>query len=89
MVAFIDQERAVYGVEPICDVIAIAPSTYYEAKARQADAARRSVRARRDERLRTEIERVWQDNRRVYGARKVWRQLRREGTAVARCPSSA
>jgi putative transposase len=85
MVAFIDQHREAYGVEPICEVIAIAPSTYYEAKAQEADPTRRSARARRDETLRVEIERVWQENRRVYGARKVWRQLHRERHAVARC----
>lgn len=85
MVRFVDDHRTVYGVEPICRVLQIAPSTYYEAKAQQADPARRSARAQREEQLRADIGRVWQDNRRVYGARKVWRQLRREGTAVARC----
>jgi transposase InsO family protein len=85
MVRFIDDHRAAYGVEPICQVIQIAPSTYYAAKAQQADPTRRSARAQRDEVLRTEIERVWQANRRVYGARKVWKQLRREQIDVARC----
>ena len=85
MVRFIDDHRAVHGVEPICRVLQIAPSTYYEAKAQQADPARRSARARREATLQAEIARVWQANRRVYGARKVWRQLRREGTPVARC----
>jgi putative transposase len=85
MVRFVDDHRADFGVEPICRVLQIAPSTYYEAKAQQADPARRPPRVRRDETLREDVRRVWQENRRVYGARKVWRQLRREGTAVARC----
>ena len=85
MYAFIDAHRGAYGVEPICRVLEIAPSTYYEAKARAAAPERRPERARRDETLRTAITRVWHAHRRVYGARKVWQQLRREGTAVARC----
>ena len=85
MVRFIDDHRADYGVEPICRHLEIAPSTYYEAKARQADPTRRSARAQRDETLGAEIRRVWQANRRVYGARKVWKQLRREQIDVARC----
>jgi len=84
-VAFIDAHRAEYGVEPICQVIPIAPSTYYEVKARHADPARQPARAQRDARLRPEIERVWRANRRVYGAKKVWKQLTREGIPVARC----
>ena len=66
--AFIDAHRAEYGVEPICRVVPIAPSTYYEAKARHADPARAPARVRRDARLQPEIERVWRANRRVYGA---------------------
>ena len=85
MVTFIDDHRESYGVEPICAVLPIAPSTYYEQKARQADPSRLPKRVRRDAELCEEIKRVWQENRRVYGARKVWRQLRREGTEVARC----
>jgi transposase InsO family protein len=85
MVAFIDAHRAEYGVEPICAELPIAPSTYYELKARQADADRRPARARRDEELSRVIRRVWEENFRVYGARKVWRQLQREGFVVARC----
>ena len=85
MVAFIDAHRAAYGVGPICQQLPIAPSTYYEAKAQQADPSRRSARAQRDEALRPEIERVWEDNHRVYGARKVWKQLGREDHVVARC----
>jgi hypothetical protein len=78
MVAFIDAHREAYGVEPICDVIAIAPSTYDEAKARQADPTRRACRAPRDDTLRAQVQRVWKANRCVSGARKVWRQLGRE-----------
>ena len=85
MVAFIDDYRARYGVEPICRVLPIAPSTYYAQKARQADPSRLPPRLVRDARLREEIERVWKENRSVYGARKVWLQLKREGFAVARC----
>jgi transposase InsO family protein len=85
MVSFIDDHRDVYGVEPICEVLPIAPSTYYEQKAQKRDPERRSERAKRDEELRPEIQRVWDENFCVYGAAKVWRQLKREGTDVARC----
>jgi len=85
MVAFIDDHRDVYGVEPICAVLPIAPSTYHWHKARQRDSALRSARARRDRDLRGHIRRVWQTNHSVYGARKVWHELRREGHQVARC----
>jgi transposase InsO family protein len=85
MVAFIDAHREAYGVEPICAQLPIAPSTYYEAKARPADPARVPRRTQRDAQLKPEIERVWKDNRRVYGAKKVWKQLNREAIAVARC----
>ena len=85
MVSFIDDHRAEYGVEPICRVLPIAPSTYYEAKAVEADASRASARAQRDAWLQTEIRRVWEQNFFVYGARKVWLQLNREGIEVARC----
>jgi transposase InsO family protein len=85
MVAFIDAHRAEYGVEPICAELPIAPSTYYAHKARQADPRRLPPRGVRDAALGTAIRRVWDENFRVYGARKVWRQLRREGVAVARC----
>ena len=71
MTAFIDDHRNAYGVEPICSVLPIAPSTYYEHKARQADASRLPERARRNAALMVEIERVWNENRQVYGARKV------------------
>jgi transposase InsO family protein len=85
MTAFIDDYRDEYGVEPICGVLPIAPSTYYETKRQQREPDRRSARARRDEQLRVEIERVFDANYRVYGVHKVWRQLNREGIAVAKC----
>ena len=85
MVAFIDDQRAAYGVEPICALLPIAPSTYYTAKARAGDPEQLPGRAKRDARLRDEIRRVWEANLRVYGVRKVWRQLLREGIKVARC----
>jgi transposase InsO family protein len=85
MVSFIDEHRGVYGVEPICAVLPIAPSSYFEQKARQADPARRPPRARRDVILRAHIRRVWDENFQVYGVRKVWRQLNREGIGAARC----
>jgi transposase InsO family protein len=84
MVTFIDQHRGVYGVEPICAVLPIAPSTYFLRKAQQQAATKRSARAQRDAELRAAIQRVWDDNDQVYGPRKVWKQLRREGTRVAR-----
>jgi len=85
MVRFIDENRDDYGVEPICAQVPIAPSTYYEHKAREADPARLPARAQRDARLTGEIRRVWEENFQLYGVRKVWRQLRREGVEVARC----
>jgi len=85
MVSFIDAHRAEYGVEPICKVLPIAPSTYYEAKSRAAHPETLPPRLQRDAVMRTCIRRVWDDNRQVYGPRKVWRQLHREGTPVARC----
>jgi putative transposase len=85
MIAFIDDHREAYGVEPICRVLPIAPSTYHEHASKRRDPARRCERAKRDEVLKGEIQRVFEENFRVYGARKVWRQLGREGIAVARC----
>jgi putative transposase len=85
MVGFIDEHREEHGVEPICEVLPIAPSTYYAQKAIAAEPAKRSVRAVRDAELREEIERVWKENFGVYGVRKVWRQLGREEINVARC----
>jgi len=85
MVKFIDEQRATYGVEPICEVLPIAPATYYQHKAWLREPETRSARAQRDESLRVEIQRVYDENFGVYGAEKVWRQLRREDVVVARC----
>lgn len=85
MIAFIDGHRCAYGAEPICRVLPIAPSTYYDHQAKRADPSRLSARARRDGELRPEIKRVFDDNFGVYGVRKVWHQMRREGFDVARC----
>ena len=85
MIAFIDEHRAIHGVEPICRVLPIAPSTYHAHAAQCADPGKLSARAQRDATLRIEIRRVYEENFRVYGVRKVWRQLLREGIAVARC----
>ena len=84
-VAFIDDHRHALGVEPVCRAMQIAPSTYYQHKGYQVDPGLRSARQKRDAELRPAIQRVWDDNFKVYGARKVWRQLAREGCAVARC----
>ena len=85
MIAFIDDQRAVHGVEPICKVLPIAPSTYHDHDAKRRDSLRLSARARRDLALRIGVRRVFDANYRVYGVRKVWRQLQREGFDVARC----
>ena len=85
MKAFIDEHRGAYGVEPICKVMQIAPSTYWLHAQRKAKPELRAERAKRDDVLVGEVERVWQENLQVYGVRKVWRQLRREGFEVARC----
>jgi putative transposase len=84
-VAFIDDHRKTYGVEPICRVLPIAPSTYFRHKAHQVDPARRSVRAQRDDELRAIIRRIWSEHHQVYGSRKVWRQMGRERLRAARC----
>lgn len=85
MNGFIDTHRDRFGVEPICRVLQVAPSAYRRAVARRRNPALRCARARRDEVLAGQVERVWQANLQVYGARKVWRQLQREGIEVARC----
>ena len=85
MIAFIDDNKVEYGIEPICQVIEIAPATYYERKRQEREPDRRSARAKRDEALRPEIQRVFDDNYKVYGVRKVWKQLGREGFSVAKC----
>ena len=85
MVAFINAHRDVHGVESICRMLPIAPSTYFRHQAQHADPGRRSVRARRDDELRAIIRRIWTEHFQVYGPRKVWRQMGREGLRVARC----
>jgi putative transposase len=85
MVSFIDAHRGDYGVEPICEVLPIAPSTYYERKAQERDPERRSARAKRDEMLKEEIERAWAENEEAYGVRKMWKELKRRKVAMARC----
>ena len=85
MIGFIDDHRDAYGVEPICELLPIAPSTYHARVARRSDPSRASARAQRETRLCAEIRRVFEANFRVYGVRKIWRQLGREGIAVARC----
>ena len=85
MIRYIDDHRHRFGVEPICKVLPIAPSTYYEQKAREADPSRLPARAQRDAWLMPEIRRVWDENLQVYGARKVWLQMNRERLYVARC----
>jgi len=85
MIAFIDDHRCAYGVEPICKVLPIAPSTYHAHVAKRVDLGKLSARTKQDAALRPEIARVFTENFEVYGARKVWRQLQREGVDTARC----
>lgn len=85
MIAFIDEHHRALGVEPICRVLPIAPSTYDAQVARRADPAKLPARAKLDAKLCRHIRRVWEENFQVYGVRKVWRQLKREGIEVARC----
>ena len=85
MHALVDEHRLSYGVESICRALQIAPSGYWRHAQRQRQPERRSERAKRDEHLMPHIERIWQANHGVYGARKLWRQMLREGMAVARC----
>jgi hypothetical protein len=82
IVRFIDDYREVYGVEPICRVLPITPSTYFRRKAEQRDPSHRSLR---DEVLRAIIRCIWEENHRVDGPRKVWKQMGREGLHEARC----
>lgn len=84
MITFIDANRDTHGVEPICKALPIAPSTYFDHVAKRADPAKLSVRARRDMTLCPKIDHVFGQNLKVYGARKVWLQMNREGVAVAR-----
>jgi transposase InsO family protein len=85
MIGFIDDHREEYGVEPICRVLPIAPSTYHEHAAQRRDPEQMSARAKRDEVLKVEVKRVFISNFGVYGVRKVWWQLQREGFEIARC----
>ncbi len=85
MIAFIDDYRGAYGVEPICRVLKIAPSSYHAHAARRRRPDTAPPRVQRDAALRVEIRRVFDENFQVYGVRKVWRQLVREGEDVARC----
>jgi len=88
MIAYIDDHRGAHGVEPICKVLPIAPSTYHAHVAKRRDPAKLSARARQDAALKIEVRRVFDQNFSVYGVRKVWRQLKREGFDVARCTVS-
>jgi len=85
MIAFIDKYRGNHGVEPICKLLPIAPSTYHDHVAKQRDPSRLSARAQRDILLKPEVARVFAENFGVYGVRKVWRQMKREGFDIARC----
>ncbi|KQI67423.1 hypothetical protein AN189_15925 [Loktanella sp. 3ANDIMAR09] len=85
MIRFIEDHRADHGVEPICPVLPIAPATFYDHLAKRAAPPRLSDRAKRDEDLKLEIERVFEESLSVYGVRKVWHQMRREGLDIARC----
>lgn len=85
MMAFIDAHRGELGIEPICRELAIAPSSYHEHSRRRADPQLRPARARRDDEIREQIGRVHEASFGLYGSRKVWRQLRREGIEVAKC----
>jgi len=85
MIRFIEDHRADHGVEPICRVLPIAPATFYDHLAKRADPSRLSDRAKRDEERKPEIKRVFEENLSVYGVRKVWHQMRREGFDIARC----
>jgi len=86
--AYIDQYRDTYGVEPICKILQIAPSCYWRHAAQMREPALRCDRAKHDDELIPQIQRVWHANMQVYGADKVWKQMNREGVAVARCTTS-
>ncbi len=81
----LDKLRKLYGVGPVCSELHIAPSTYYHCQQQRHHPDKRSARAQRDDWLKKEIQRVYDENHQVYGVRKVWRQLLREGIRVARC----
>ena len=84
MVSFIDEHRKAYGIEPICKVLPIAPSTYFEQKARERDPDRLPARAKRDAVLRCDIRRVWQENFSVYGPRSMIREFRLQNWGSSR-----
>ena len=85
MIAFIDDHREAHEVEPICKVLPIVPSPYPEHASKRADPTKLSAWAKRDMSLKVQIRRLFAENFEVYGVRKVWRQLRREGFDIARC----
>src|SRR5690606_19364051 len=85
MIRFVDAYRDEHGVEPICRVLATAPSTYHAHAHRRENPETAPARVKRDAQLMSEIRRVFADNFQVYGVRKIWRQMQREGFAVARC----
>jgi transposase InsO family protein len=85
MIAFVDDNRGTHRVEPICKVLPIAPSTYHARVRQRRDPSLLSARAQRDLTLKLEVQRVFDANFGVYGVRKVWRQMRREGFDIARC----
>jgi transposase InsO family protein len=85
MIMFIDEHRETYGVESICSVLPIAPSTYFHKQATQRDPSKASARAQRDAELRSKIEKSWEDSGKRYGAVKVWHDLKEQGETVARC----
>lgn len=85
MIAFVDDHRNAYGIEPICKVLPIAPSTYHDHAAKRRDPSKLSARTKRDAAAKPEVQRVFDENFQVYGVRKVWRQMKREGHDLARC----
>lgn len=85
MIDFIEDSRETFGVEPICKALQFAPSTYYDRRAILRDPERASRRAKSDAAMSLRIDGAWEDNRKLYGARKIWHVLRRDGQAVARC----
>ena len=85
MIAFIEESRDALGVEPICRALQLAPSTYYERRAIARYPERASLRAKSDAAMSVKIDGAWTNNRKLYGARKIWRVLRREGEDIARC----
>ncbi|TSB23223.1 IS3 family transposase [Psychrobacter sp. YGAH215] len=85
MVTFIDDHKQKYGIEPICRVLPIAPSTYYRTKDLESYPEKRSFRQQHDDYYISEIKRIWQDSKCRYGVRKVWQQMKADGISVARC----